>query len=295
VARRVAVAASAEFPELRPDWPLLRQALAERGITATTQVWTDPHADWDDLDLVVANGAWDNIHQPEAFLAWAERVAASTSVVNSPATLRWNMDKRYLAALDRAGVPTVPTRWVEDVHDLDVLVAPAEDFVVKPTVSGGGYLTARYGPEPAERDEARAHVTRLLEAGVAAMVQPYLSDIDVEAERGLVFLGGRFSHAIRKGPLLPPGTRAGPGLYNDQVITPIESTATQREVAAHALDVAERLLGPSTYARVDLVPLDDGRPAVLELELLDPALFIEYYPGAAPRFAEVLDQVIARG
>jgi glutathione synthase/RimK-type ligase-like ATP-grasp enzyme len=288
----VAVAASAQFPDLRPDWPLLRTALAERGISATTQVWNDPAVDWNDLDLVVANGAWDNIHHPEAFLSWAEDVARATPVVNSPATLRWNMDKRYLAALASAGVPTVPTRWVEEPAHLDSVEPPAGDFVVKPTVSGGGYLTARYAPGDAERAEARAHMAQLLEAGVAAMLQPYLPDIDTEAERGLVFLGGRFSHAIRKGPLLPPGTRAGPGLYNDQVISPIAATPTQVAVATHALEVAERLLGPTTYARVDLVPMLDGGPAVLELELLDPALFIEYHPERALRFAEVLEQAL---
>ncbi len=302
MARRIAVAASARFPDLRPDWPLLRAALAERGISATTQVWNDPTVDWDQLDLVVANGAWDNIHQPEAFLAWAEAVDTATPVVNPPATLRWNMDKRYLAALDRGGVPTVPTWWVEDTAQLDALQPPAGDFVVKPSVSGGGYLTCSRtvcGPDRLTSAAARRrHVEawQLLSSKVAAMVQPYLPALDTEeAERGLVFLGGDYSHAIRKGALLPPGTRPGEGLHNDEVISPIEATTTQIDVATHTLQVAERLLGPTTYARVDLVPLDNGSPAVLELELLDPALFFEHHPAGAARFAEVLDQVISRG
>ena len=88
------------------------QALAELGIEASTQVWTDPACRWDEFDLVLANGAWDNIHRPDEFLAWADRVAEVTTLVNAPAVLRWNLDKRYLAALADAGVPTVPTTWL---------------------------------------------------------------------------------------------------------------------------------------------------------------------------------------
>ena len=108
----------------------------------------------------MANGAWDNIHHVDEFLAWADAVAASgVPVRNSPATLRWNIDKRYLADLERAGVPIVPTLWVEPrarTSTVASLALPAGEVVVKPSVSGGGYRTARY--EPHEHDAARAHV-----------------------------------------------------------------------------------------------------------------------------------------
>ncbi len=287
---RLAVAVSAEFPDLRPDWPLLRAALAERGITATTMVWNDPAADWDHVDLVVANGAWDNIHHPDDFLTWADDVARRTRIVNNPETLRWNLDKRYLAVLADAGVPTVPTTWIDPSDDSDDTEFPAGEFVVKPSISGGGFQTARYQPDAADHATARTHIADLLAAGRTAMVQPYQVAVDTEAETGLIYLGGRYSHAIRKGALLPKGTRAGANLHNDDVITPTKATATQLDVAGHALEVAEALLGPTTYARVDLVPGHDGSPTLLELELLDPALFIEHHPPAAARFADVLAQ-----
>jgi glutathione synthase/RimK-type ligase-like ATP-grasp enzyme len=293
--RRLAIAASAEFPDLRPDWPLLRDALGERAITATTAVWTDPTIDWAGFDLVVANGAWDNIHRPDEFLAWAEEVARRTPVVNPPSILRWNMDKRYLAALAAAGVPVVPTRWFEpgrpsapDGPELEPEL-PTTEFVVKPAISGGGFQTARYGPSAPDHADARIHIAQLLQAGRTVMVQPYQSAIDTEAEVGLIFMGGRYSHAIRKEALLPVGTRPGSSLHNDEAITATRATAVQVTVAEHALEVAQRLLGPTTYARVDLVPGDDGSPALLELELLDPALFFEHHPPGAIRFAEVLE------
>lgn len=289
----MAVAASAEFPDLRPDWPLLRGALADTGIAAATEVWTDPRVRWTDYDLVVANGAWDNIHRPEEFLSWADRVATHTMLVNSPATLRWNMDKHYLAALAGAGVATVPTTWVSPAELAADAAFPAGEFVVKPTISGGGHETARYGA--GEQGGARAHVERLLGAGRTVMVQPYVAAVDAQGEVGLIFLGGRFSHAIGKGPLLRPGAGVRAHLWEDQRITAAEPTETQLRTARAALGAAEESLGPTTYARVDLVALAGGAPAVLELELLDPALFFETAPTAAARFATVLGQLVDEG
>jgi hypothetical protein len=284
--RRLAIAASAEFPDLLDDWPLLQAALAERHIDATTAVWTDGEVDWGAYDLVVANGAWDNIHHPDEFLAWAERVAALTTLVNPPAVLRWNLDKHYLAALADHGVPTVPTTFVAPGDPLRPF--PDGHLVIKPTISGGGYETARYGPD--SRADARDHLRRLGAAGRTAMVQPYQDSVDHLGETALIYLAGCFSHAVGKGALLQPDAGVQSHLYELQRITVAQPTTDQRHAAETALAVAEQLVGPTTYARVDLVALPDGTPAVLELELLDPALFLECSPAAPARFAGVLDQ-----
>ena len=111
---RLAAVSCAQFPDQFDDWPLLRAALADAGIDGLTAVWNDPAVDWTSFDLVLANGAWDNIHHVDEFLAWVDGVAASgVPVRNTPATLRWNIDKHYLRDLERAGVPTVPTVWAE--------------------------------------------------------------------------------------------------------------------------------------------------------------------------------------
>ena len=254
-------------------------------------MWTDPGVRWSAFDLVLANGAWDNIHQPAAFLDWVDATALVTPVVNAPATLRWNLDKHYLTTLAAAGVPTVPTDWYDaDRPDVADAALPDGDVVVKPTISGGGFQTARYRAGDGPR--ARAHVQALLEAGRDVMVQPYQEAVDAAGEGGLVFLGGHFSHAIRKGPLLRPEIEPQAHLWQFEEIGSLEPTAAQLETARAALGVAEQLLGPTTYARVDLVPLADGTPAVLELELLDPALFFEVRPEAATRFADVLSSLI---
>jgi glutathione synthase/RimK-type ligase-like ATP-grasp enzyme len=292
----VAVAASARYPELREDWPLQRDAMAALGLDATPVVWTDHDVRWDDFDLVVANGAWDNIHRPSEFIDWVDLVAETgVPLVNSPATLRWNIDKRYLGDLATAGVPTVPTTWV-DAGQVAVAAGidlPEGEIVVKPAISGGGFRTARYRPE--EHDQARAHIAELVEVGLTAMVQPYQSSVDAAGEVAVVALGGTVSHSITKGPMIRRGVRAGDTLVGNEVIASAAPDARQLGIAVQALAAAEVVHGPTAYARIDLVRLEDGSPAVLELELLDPALFFEHYPEGATRFARVLRNCLEAG
>ncbi len=278
------MAASAAFPDLRLDWPLLQTALADLGIVATTAIWTDPTVPWDAFDLVVANGAWDNIHRTAEFLSWSESVNQLTRVVNAPGLLRWNIDKHYLAVLEAHGVPIVPTTFI--APGAAAIDLPEVEVVVKPTVSGGGFETARY-PFTAHR-EAKAHIRRLHQAGRTVMLQPYQGAVDYQGETALVFLGGNFCHAVNKGPLLVPGAGVQAELWHHERISPVTPTKEQRATALAALSVAEERFGPTTYGRVDLVALDDGSPAVLELEVLDPALFFEFYPAGATTFAALL-------
>ena len=258
-------------------------------------MWSDPDVDWSAFDLVVANGAWDNIHHPAAFLEWADRVAgAGVPVVNPPATLRWNLDKRYLRHLEAEGVPTVPTRWVAGDRPFDpsALDLPSGEIVVKPSLSGGGYRTAR--DEPHEHEAARAHAAELIASGRTVMIQPYQAAVDTAGEVGLVFLGGTFGHAIHKDPMIRRGAGALDSLIANQVVRRTTATPAQLTVGRRAVAAAENLLGPTTYARVDLVEGADGEPAVLELELLDPVLFFVEAPESAATFARVLRERVTR-
>ena len=276
------------FPELHDDWPLVHAALAEVGIDSVPVVWSDPSADWSSFDLVVASGAWDNIHHPDEFLGWVgARERAGTPTVNSPATLRWNLDKRYLRVLEAAGVPIVPTEWLEPGTDAIPDVAlPDGEVVVKPSISGGGHRTARYGPEA--HASARAHARDLVASGRTAMIQPYQASVDDLGELGLVFLGGEYSHAIHKDPMIRRGAGPRDHLIDNQVVRAATASDVQIDLGRRAVAVAEDLLGPTTYARVDIVERTDGQQALLELELLDPVLFFPEHPSAAARYAAVL-------
>jgi hypothetical protein len=286
----VALAAAAAFPDLFEEGPLLIAALAAVGLEAETVVWNDPSVRWTDYDLVLANGIWDNIRHVDAFVHWTETLERDGVVVaNSPATLRWNLDKRYLAQLEAAGVPVVPTIWVDQPSTVEL----DGEVVVKPTVSGGGHHTARY--QVHEHDEARRHIDDLLASGRVAMVQPYQPLVDEEGEVGLIFLGGAYSHAIHKGPMIRRGAGPLDDLIDNQVVMPTTPADDLVRLGHQAVTAAEQILGPTAYARVDTVRGAGGTPLLLELELLDPLLFFAGQPDKVGGLARVLAERVAEG
>lgn len=281
----MAVATSEDFPDLEEDWPLLGHALGRLGVAARAQVWTDEGVDWSSYDAVVIRGTWDYIDRLEQFRAWTAAVEAQTRLVNPAAVVSWNSDKRYLADLEAAGVPIVATHWVAPGERWE---PPAAQFVVKPTVSVGGLQAARYRFD--DVDAAEEHIRRLHHAGRVAMVQPFVDSVERDGEPCLVYLGGAFSHAVRKSSLLELGAPARDHLGERQHITAIEASPGQRRLAEAALAAAGRH-GAISYARVDLFSAG-GEAMVSEVELIEPWLFLAYSPGAADRFAQVLAALV---
>ena len=217
-----------------------------------------------------------------------------TLLLNPPAVLRWSTDKRYLAELASAGVPIVPTSFIDSA---DAVVLPElDDFIVKPAVSAGSNDTARYR-SAAERDAALAHVERLVAAGRAAMVQPYQRSVDEHGETALVYFEGRFSHAIRKGAIFAADPEMVGGLFARESIEPRTPSDAELRVGDATIAALPALLAaptPLLYARVDLVLLADGTPAVLELELCEPSLFLPYSTAAPERFAAAIARRLPR-
>lgn len=278
---RVALATCAEVAEGDEDTPALMEALARRGVEARPAIWDDAAVGWAEFDVVVVRSTWDYAERLDAFLAWA---ASLPRVLNELEVLRWNTDKRYLSELESAGVPVVATRFLGPGEPFE---APSGRFVVKPAVSAGSRHSASY--EPSEAREAAEHVARLHAMGRTMMVQPYLHGIDATGELGLVYLGGAYSHAVRKAPLLQPGQPPGDALYLEEQVAPAQPTRAERAVADAALRLAPDGL---LYARVDLVEGADG-PVVLEVELTEPSLWLGYAPGASERFADAIVAALA--
>jgi glutathione synthase/RimK-type ligase-like ATP-grasp enzyme len=264
------------------DEPLALPALAAAGVRADVVDWDDPEVDWAAYERVVIRSTWDYPERLSEFTAWLDRVAAVTDLRNPPAVVRWSLDKRYLAGLDRAGVPIVPTLFLEPGMQPDF---PADSFVVKPAVGAGSRDASSYGPD--QRDLAAAHVDRLHGRGVTVLVQPLLASVEADGEWPMVFLGGEFSHAAGKRVALPRGGLVE-GLFAEETNEPYEPDDEQLSVARAALAVVTARLGETTYARIDLVRDDENRSCVMEVELVEPSLFLAQAPGAARRFAEVL-------
>jgi glutathione synthase/RimK-type ligase-like ATP-grasp enzyme len=296
----VALVTAREALALDEDMPPLILALREQGARVETPCWDDPDVDWGSYDVAVLRSTWDYADRLDEFLEWTERCAEQTKLLNSPAIVRWNTDKHYLVHLAHAGVPVVPTLFVEPGTDakseLSRFLAagsgaftvgacgPFEQFVVKPSVGAGSRDAARYRRN--EQAKAVAHIVRLLEAGRSVMLQPYLDRVDHHGETAVVYIGGRYSHAFRKGPLLRLDDGLVSGLFAPEQITAREPDEDERQVAETAFRACS--LDEPLYARVDLIRDDRGRAVVLELELTEPSLYFLHAPEAAGRFADAL-------
>ncbi|MFC0526909.1 ATP-grasp domain-containing protein [Phytohabitans kaempferiae] len=285
---RVALVTCGQITALDPDDRLVIPELSRRGITAAPVVWDAPDVDWAAFDLAVLRSVWDYPPRRDEFLAWAAKVPR---LANPADVITWNTDKRYLRDLALAGVPVVPTTWVEPGSAWRR--PPGGDVVIKPAVGAGSLDSGRYDLGRAEhRDLATAHVARLLAAGRRVMVQPYLAAVDTYGETALTFLatGGElvFSHAIRKNAMLTGPHERVDGLYKEESVRPRRPIDAELDIARQALAAvpggAERLV----YARVDLIPGPDDLPVLVELELTEPSLFLGTADSAPERFAEAI-------
>jgi O-ureido-D-serine cyclo-ligase len=280
----IALVTTAPARDLDDDLVPLTRALEAAGARVSTPNWDDPAVDWSSFDLALLRSTWDYSYRIDQFRPWTERVAAATRLLNPPAVVRWNTDKHYLQALERAGVAIVPSAFLEPGDDAATLPDHAE-FVVKPAIGAGSRDAQRY--VRAERAAAIAHAQRLLDARRSVLVQPYLDRVDEHGETALMFFDGEFSHAIRKGPLLKRGEGPTRALFAEEHITPRAPTAAEMSVAKRTLD-AIPFDQPLLYARVDLLGDAKGEPCVLELELAEPSLFFAQGPGSAERFAKAI-------
>ena len=280
---RVALATCAAFPHLAPDDQLLSEALAARGARPQAVVWDDETVAWGDFDACVVRSVWDYHFKHERFLAWARRAGAAIPLWNGPELLAWNSEKSYLRELAARDVPTIPTEWVprgSAAQLAELLTARGwEEAVVKPTVDLGALNLRRIhgGGNGIDQIALEGLLTQH-----EVMVQPYLAAIEAQGETSLIHLGGELSHTIRKRPK-QGDFRVQPSWGGS--VAAVEPSPAELEVAAQALAALD---GDPLYARVDLVAGDGGEPLLIELELIDPHLFLG---GAA---ATLADAVLAR-
>jgi len=297
---RLALATCAALPDLDPDDRLLRDALVERGIAVDAAVWDDPTVDWAAYQHVIIRNTWDYTDRAVLFADWARRVEHASVLLNPADVVAWNIDKTYLRDLEQRGLPIVPTIWLDPARNFGARAIHTRfpafgEFVIKPTVSAGSRDTGRYdASQTPSRMLAITHAKNLLAVGRTVMLQRYLRRVDTVGETALVYIDGKFSHSVRKGALLEGPYRADEVdlLYRQEQMAPREATDAEREVADRTIaalsEIFPQLDGPLLYARVDLIPDDEGKPVILELELTEPSLFLEHGPGSADRVADAI-------
>jgi hypothetical protein len=268
-----------ELPEPDPDEPLLRAALESAGAEYDLVAWDGEAYDWAAANLVVPRSSWNYYEAPDAFLVWAERVAAATTLVNPIEVVRQNIHKRYLLDLARDGVPATPTVLVERGEPRTLLsILDAEgwsDVVIKPAIGARSWKNLRVDRDTIETGEA--HLASLRETR-DVVVQPYLAAVEDHGERSLIWIDGALTHSIRKEPRFGDAEES----VSEVAIPPPEGAQAIVDAALATID------GELTYARVDVVPDEQGRLVVMELELIEPSLFFAQQPSALERFAAAL-------
>ena len=273
-------------PDYPEDWDWAYEVeaavLLRAGFSVEARDWTDP-GDLTGFDLVMPLVAWGYHQDPprwHALLDRLEREAVPT--LNPVQLLRWNSDKRYLAGLGERGVATIPTRLVESLDETALADARAEfgdQLVIKPPVSASAYGTHLLGlNDPAPADAL----------GQAMLIQPFLRAVAAEGEYSIMLFDGQFSHSILKRP------KAG-----DYRVQPhLGGTELPCEPPAGAIDLAHAALAAApakaTYARVDMVRDNDGDLAIIELELIEPALWLQHAPDDGESFAAAVRSALAQ-
>ncbi|MGA7379815.1 MAG: hypothetical protein WBX03_03100 [Terriglobales bacterium] len=269
------------IPDLTEDDQALIAPLLKGGIEARPAVWSDASVPWPAADAVLIRSCWDyHLRLPE-FLAWiASLEQAGVRVWNPPAMLRWNADKIYLRDLERKGVAIVPTLWPEKGFQLQQELRKYSwtKAVIKPRVSATAYRTVL--TSAGETNEAQALADDLLR-GPGAMVQEFMEEVSTRGEWSLIFFSGKFSHAVLKIP------KAG----DFRVQHDFGGAERIAKAPDSVIQAASRVIGAlesvPLYARVDGVG-SGGQFLLMELELIEPALFLKLAEGAAERFADAV-------
>jgi len=267
-------------PDYPEDWgwayDVEAGVLERAGIEVEARPWTGPGA-LADFDLVMPLVAWGyhfNAPRWHALLDRLEQEAVPTA--NPVRLLRWNSDKRYLAELGECGISVIPTRLVEALDEA-ALAEARDDYggtlVIKPPVSAAADGTYKIGPDDPVPPSA---------LGRTMMIQPFLPSVASEGEYSCLLFGGRFSHAIVKRP------KAG-----DYRVQPhLGGTEARCDAPVGSIELAQAALAAApaeaVYARVDMVRDEAGDLAVIELELIEPALWLQHAPDGGENFASAV-------
>ncbi len=254
-------------------------ALERAGFEVETVPWT-VERDWSRYAAVVIRSPWDYMNQSERFLQVLEEIDRHTQLLNGFATVRWNIDKGYLAELGGKGLPVVETTLGRGggpgEQALWRNVSRDRPCVLKPRIGAGGFDTyvLRDGSFP--REAGKAFVDR------DWLLQPFLDAVQEDGEYSLFFFGGVYSHAVRKVP------RKGEFRSQEEYGSALSAVTPRADMLDAAKQVLDALPEAVFQARVDLVRAADDRPLLMELELIEPSLYFPYDETSPGNFARAL-------
>lgn len=297
-----------DLPDLDPDDRLVLEILSGRRFDCKVAVWDDPDVNWSEAGVTVLRSTWDYHKKYSQFMDWVERTSQVTVLCNRAEYIRWNACKLYLRDLSQAGIAIVPTTWLfrdEKVNVekrlSEILEENSGKVVVKPSIglATSGVLVV----DSANFRVGVEHTEKLLEH-YDVMVQPFLNSVLEKGEKALVFVNGRYCHAAQKAAFQALAVAGHAGEK------PVEATVDEVELAENTMSIVSQIvrehenritginddtfLPPPLYARVDIVRDQSNRPVIIELELVEPSLFMGYYPLDADLFADSIEFIIKR-
>ena len=271
---------------LRDD-QLLQDALARHGISSVRIDWASPDVDWSQFCCAVFRTTWDYFDRRHEFTAWLNRIRKQTRLCNDAALIDWNMDKHYLADLEAKGISIVPSRFIESGSTVTLreLLDESgwEEAIIKPCISGAARHTYRINRSSAAALEP---IVRQLLTDESLILQPFQQSVMDHGEDTLMLFNGEFTHAVKKVPK--------PGDFRVQddhggTVHPHEPSPAQIEFSQQVLAACP---SAPAYARVDLVRDNHGDFAVMELELIEPELWLRNHPPAATAFADAIAKLV---
>jgi len=293
---RIALASQAELPDWEVDEAHLHEALRAQGVDYCVVSWDAGLEAFDEYDACLVRTTWDYAGRREEFLAWAHALAERMPVHNPPAVLSWSTDKRYLRELGQAGLPVIPSVWLEPGADPDpaphLAELGCERGFLKPWVGASSREALRFDADEEGLSRARAHLERTL-ASEGMLLQPYLEGVEREGELSHVFFDGELAHSLRRTPR-PGDFRVQECFGATDALE--EATQESLELGRAALAAAAERCGlraPLLYGRVDFLRGAQGELLINELELVEPHFFFRLSPESAGLLVERLQARLA--
>jgi len=286
--KKIALVTYQKLPNLTDDDRLLLNHFQRHDITPQAVIWDARDVVWERFDAVILRSCWDYHLRHEEFANWIDALEKiGAPLWNLPRVVKWNMDKAYLKTLSSQGIAIASSVWVEKGAPANLKkILEAQGWkkaVVKPTISATAYLTWTTTPENAESNQAK--LNELLNRS-GALIQKFVDEIQVEGEWSFIFFGGKYSHAVLKRP------KNGDFRVQEEHGGFSEAKKPDQALIKQAQKILESVAEPLLYARVDAVEVN-GKLTLMELELIEPVLFLSHHPLAPQRFAEAIIESIA--
>ncbi|MGA9575059.1 MAG: hypothetical protein WBS20_14065 [Lysobacterales bacterium] len=261
------------------------QPLNDLGWQVSTVSWRQNERPWRDFDIVVIRSTWDYWNDVPVFLDTLARIDGETRLANRLDLVQWNLAKTYMRDLQHKGIGIVPTLWADSLQ-ADFLARyqnelGSDEIVVKPVVGANGEdaFRVREGDTPRRLADIAARFRNR-----DCMIQPFMPKILSEGEYSLFFFGGEYSHAILKIPA------ASEFRSQEEHGAEIRSVVPHAKLLSRARQAIATISPAPLYARIDFIRDAKDDYLLMELEMIEPSMYLRMDPQAPRRFAVAIDR-----